>query len=632
MVDEKNVQPRVFTGDLEANGLLDDATELFCGVFKNHANGELHSFYPGSHPDHLGEMLRFMDSIDVLLMHGGTFYDWPLLEKLHGWQFKGKKVDTLLMSRLQRPNRMLPKGCPTGVGPHSVQAWGYRLGRGKVDNEDWSRFTEHMLHRCTEDVEIQHLIYHALMEEGKGEGWRDAHMMTFRLFELLQRQQQYGWKVDMDHMDKCIVMLTHWMQRIDSAVAPYLPLRVEVQEIKKAGEYGYVRKPFKKDGSYSASVVAWSESTGQDISQVGGVYTRVSFRTVDLDSNNETKDYLLGLGWEPAEWNTNNVGERTSPKLSKDDPFDGVQGSLGRLIARRVQCRHRLSVLDGWKGIIREDGRMASVVTGLAVTARARHKNIVNVPKPGSFFGTWMRKLFVASDGWVLVGCDSVGNQIRQLAARMGDPDYIETVLHGDMHQVNADAAGIENREYAKTFFYGLIFGSGDAKTAKNARLPGGAAAGKKLKEDFFAGLPALGQLLDRLKEEWSNSAQYYHDAKRGYQPRNGKITGLDGRLITIDSEHKILVGLLQSDEAIQMSRAYIMFHDKMDEAGFIWGKDYGTVCWYHDEFTVDCKPELAETIGNMMEDSIKEAGEYYNIQCPHEGQAKIGKNWAEIH
>jgi hypothetical protein len=60
---------------------------------------------------------------------------------------------------------------------------------------------------------------------------------------------------------------------------------------------------------------------------IGGPFSRVDFRRVDLDKNSEVKDYLLNLGWIPDEWNTNNVGERTTPKLSKDDSFIGVQGS-----------------------------------------------------------------------------------------------------------------------------------------------------------------------------------------------------------------------------------------------------------------------------------------------------------------
>ena len=49
-------------------------------------------------------------------------------------------------------------------------------------------YSPEMLHRCTEDVMINVDVYHALMAEGKGQTWKPAHMMTFKLFENLQKQ------------------------------------------------------------------------------------------------------------------------------------------------------------------------------------------------------------------------------------------------------------------------------------------------------------------------------------------------------------------------------------------------------------------------------------------------------------
>src|SRR5690606_18247130 len=115
----------------------------------------------------------------------------------------------------------------------------------------------------------------------------------------------------------------------------------------------WVTKPFKKDGSYTVITQRWMEDagySGTDI--VGGPFSRVYIRRIDIDSAMELKDFLLALGWKPAQWNTNSEGVKTSPKLSKEDPFEGIQGSVGRLIAKRVLCKHRLSVLEGWKAAL----------------------------------------------------------------------------------------------------------------------------------------------------------------------------------------------------------------------------------------------------------------------------------------
>lgn len=627
---------RVCIGDLEADGLLPTATRVWCGVFKDIASGEVWKFKPDTIP----EMLKFMDSIDVLIMHNGIGYDWPLLEKLYGYKYKGQKVDTLIMSRLLDPKRMVPFNCPNKkIGPHSIEAWGYRVGRGKPEHEDWSQFSEEMLHRCSEDVEIQHLVFKALEKEYSGKNWKNAFKLTFTLFKYLQKQEAYGWLVDQEHMHKCIHQLEHWIRRIDKALYPRLPYVIEVEEQKEQGEYKYIKKPFLKSGAYSASVTSWYEHTGFDADTVSvcGPFTRINLRRVDLNSRDETVNYLLSQGWEPKEWNYNDDGSRTSPKLSKDDPFEGIAGQVGRLVARRVQCRQRKGIIEGLLTVIRPDGRIPSVINNLAVTGRATHRNIVNMPGAKSFYGKAMRKIFICRPGYVLVGTDSDACQIRMLCGRMNDPVYTDNVLNGkkedgtDIHSVNMRAAGLSSRDDAKTFFYGFLFGAGDAKVGKIVH--GTSTDGARLKAQFLAGLPALGELMRRLTEEWRLTAKKRYNAKwNRLEYYDGCITGLDGRPIKVASEHQILVYLLQSDEAIMMQAAYVRFHQLMERAGYVYGDDYGTVCWYHDEFTVECKLGLEKEVAKYAEESIAWAGRFYKIPCPHLGQAKIGRNWYEIH
>ena len=622
--------------DLEADGLLDTATIVWCGVFKDRDTKEVFKF----RPHQIEAMLKFMDTCSELQMHNGIGYDFPLLRKLYGYEYKGKKIDTLVLSRLLNPKRTLPFNCPNKrIGPHSVEAWGYRVGRGKPEHEDWSKFSEDMLHRCSEDVEIQFMIYDELMKETSKGDWSVAIPLTMKLFELLQRQEEYGWLVDVEHMQKCINLLDHWVCRIDKVLTPKLPSIVEVLETKKEGEYGYVKKPFLKSGKPSASVELWLSClpTSSPSVTVGGPFSRIDFRPVNLNSNEETKDFLLGLGWEPKEWNTNDEGERTSPKMSKDDPFNGIEGKLGRLVAKRVQCRHRKSTIEGLMKLVRPDGRIPSVVKTLADTSRAIHAGIVNIPQAKSFFGKQMRKIFICKEEWVLVGTDSDADQIRKLAGRMNDPAYTETVVNGDkdkgtdIHTVNQRAAQLPSRDDAKTFFYGFLFGAGDAKIGKIVK--GTSEDGRRLKSQFLEGLPALGALIERLTKEWRKTAKKRFNARwNKMEYYDGYITGLDGRPIKVPFEHQILVYLLQSDEAISMSAAYVRFHQRMDKLGYKWGVDYGTVAWYHDEFTVECRPEVSSVIAKEAEQSITWANNYFKIPCPHLGHAAIGKNWYEIH
>lgn len=629
---------RVCVGDIEGNGLLDTATRVWCGVFKDINTGEVFKFTPNQ----IKDMLSFLNKeVGTLIMHYGYGYDLPLLRKCYQFEFKGKLVDTLIMSRLFKPNRKLPPQCPNRrAGIHSVEAWGYRVGRGKVEHGEWGVYSDKMLHRCAEDVEIQHLIYNALVEEGKKHDWERALALTHKLFEILQKQEEYGWLVDRDHMEKSIAFLSNRMALIDKVVSPYLPLKLIIEEQKVKGEYKYVSKPFKKDGQYSQHTRTWVmdrfPGNEHNLSLIGGPYSRICFRKISLDSNMETKDFLLREGWIPEEWNFNDNGKRTSPKLSKDDPFEGVNGKLGRLVAKRVQCRHRRSTLEGWVRLIRPDGKIPSVVTGIATTGRVTHANIVNVPGGDSFFARNMRKCFTSKKGFVLVGTDSDACQVRMLVARMKDDDYKNTVLNGkkehgtDIHTVNQKAAGLPRRADAKPFFYGLLFGAGDLKLGKI--INGTAKEGGVLRQRFMSKLPAYAELVDSLAKEWRSHAKQRMNKWGKLEYYDGWIKGLDGRPIFIESEHKLLVFMLQSDEAIMMAAAYCYVYKWMEEAGYVWGRDWGFTCWYHDEYTVECKEEIAEDVSKITARAIKKAGELYKIDCPHKGNAVIGKNWWDIH
>lgn len=630
---------RVFTFDLEANGFLEDATVCWCGVFKELGKDVVYKFYPDSHKDYIQAMLSFMDTTTHLIGHNIHGYDFPLLKSLYNYDYKGSKIDTLPMSRLLQPKRATPWHCPIKNKPHSVAVWGYRVGRGKVEHEEWDRFSPEMLYRCSEDVEIQEMIYTALSEESKEHSWDRALWLTGRLFEIVGKQEQYGWLVDIPWMEKCVSICTHWMRKIDKALEPRMPMLTICDEKKTKGVLSYVKKPFNKDGSYSANIKRWMGATAVPIS---GPFSRVSFRPLDPNSRVEAINYLLERGWEPAEWNVSkDTGERTSPKLSKNDPFEGVTGREGNLFAKRMQIKHRRSNVEGLTKHIRKDGRIPSVVSNLAETGRATHSIIVNIPNSESFFGKWMRKIFIAEKGKILIGTDSAGCQNRMLAARVGDPNFTNILLNGkkadktSIHFVNQKAlkeiAGVDVKYgMCKNLNYGFMFGAQDPKLGK--MLGGSKELGAKVREALLSISPGFKDLVDSITNEWRNNAKTRNNKWGHIEYYDGWVEGLDGRPIFISSEHKLLVFVLQSDEAIMMSAAYVFLHDWLIDEGLVWGKDWAYVNWNHDEYTIECKPEHVKRIRHLAEQAITEAGRFYRISCPHEGESSVGFNWYEIH
>lgn len=611
--------------DTESDGLLTEATRLWCACVINLDTKEENVFTP----ENVDSLVDCLSGYDVLIGHNVIGHDFPLLRKLYNWEHKGEIIDTVLISRTQRSNRLSPP--TTKAYPHSVEAWGVRLGDYKLAHEDWTKYSDAMLQRCIQDTRLNIKIYHALLEEGKGEGWEKAHKLNAKLFYWLQRQEEYGWAYDLELSKKHIATLDRWIDKIDRVINPKLPLVVEVLETKKDGEYNYVRKPFKKDGTYAEIVERYKEQLGT--ASIGGPFSRIEFRTVDLDSNAEVKDFLLALGWKPKEYNTDNEGKKTSPKFSKEDEFEGLQGGLARLIALRIKCRGRKSILEGWQASVRDDGRIPSRVTGSAQTGRLRHSGIVNVPNPGSraFFARQMRSVFICKPGWKLVGVDSKGNQIRQLASRMGDDEFTEAVLNGDPHSLNQKRVGGNvSRNAIKAFFYSLIFGAQDNKTAKILKISKEAA--HKIRMDYLNGMPKLKELLERETKAWRATAKKKINKWGKVEYYDGYIRALDGRPILVEQEHTILVYYLQADESVMMNTAYVWAHKDLQAAGYKYGEDYGIVGYFHDEINTECRPEIAEHVGEIVANCIVKSGRYYGIKVPHAGDVKIGTSWYDCH
>ena len=224
------------------------------------------------------------------------------------------------------------------------------------------------------------------------------------------------------------------------------------------------------------------------------------------------------------------------------------------------------------------------------------------------------RALFVPKDSFVQVGIDASGLEARLLASRMARWDkgeFARQVLDEDIHVVNQKAAGLPDRDSAKTFFYALIYGAGDLKIGQIVKA--GPKRGKEIKKQYLDSMPALKQLLSNV--EWQVQ-------------RKGTITLLDGREVPCRAAHKALNVQLQGDGAMLMKVAQMLFDRSLkpfrDEVRFM-----ATV---HDEWQLECNPIISDIVGTLGCQAIKRAGEILSCQIEMDGEFRVGKNWSECH
>lgn len=613
-------------GDTEANGLLDTVTKIWCACFEDLETGQKWDFTP----DTVHKIPALLDKYDMICGHNFVGYDLPLYEKIFGYKYKGKVFDTLLASRILWPDL-------EGKAPHSVESWAKRFGMYKVEIDDWSYYGPDKSIRCNTDKEIQIKIYKRIIKHLEKLAIRDSRItldrfisilhMERRVCETLDEQAANGWYLDVKKCQELINMLSPQIVETEQALIPKLPPVYENKWKRKP-----VMKPFKQDGTFNSRVMNYVPE--DRLHEVAGEFCRIQFRPMKLNDYNYLKNWLLSIGWIPANWNykkdrfnkpmkdANGKLIKTSPKLPKGDEWDSVaelaKNDDLKLISHYNKLNHRRNVITGLIDNVRGDCRVPAGGTNPQTnTQRVGHRVVVNIPRAeGTFLGQEMRSLFIAAPGKILVGCDAKSLEARILAHYLWkyDQRLAETLISGDIHEINKEKYAefnITTRNIAKGLLYELVYGAWIPKLMLLHNLTEQQAL--KLYHKFWKEHPAILTFKEDIKKEYK---------KFKY------ILGIDGRPLTVRYEHALLNTLIQSAGAIIMKLGYCIFAKRVKDLGL----DCKLVGFFHDEYDSETTPELGEQIGQLKAWSMEEAGRQFKLNVPILGDYKIGMSWAEVH
>ena len=571
--------------DIECDGLK--PTKLHCIVAKE-VGGEVHEFTP----DRLAEGIEFLSNAGTLIGHNILRFDLDVIKKLTGVDLYHKNIeDTLVMSRLFKPIR---------ENGHSLKTWGYRVNFAKQEQPiDFDEYTPQMLEYCINDVKLNELVYYALLNEQVGFSQQSIDL-EHRVARIMSDQENNGFKFDERQATTLLAELKTKMNEIVEEVQRTLkPRMVDVK---------LVVPKFKKDGELSKSGLRPEEYDNCIATKNYKPFMRQELKEFNLGSRKQIGEYLVEVGWKPKRFTPTGqpiVDEGTLKKITHIHE--------AKLIADFLLYQKRIAQIQSWLDALEDDGRVhGSVIPNGTITGRMSHNhpNMAQIPAVYSPFGKECRACWTVDEGNVLLGVDASGLELRMLAHYMNDKEYIYEVVNGDIHTTNQKLAGLESRDTAKTFIYALVYGAGDEKIG--SVVGGSRKQGKELKQRFLDNLPTFKTLKDKVQGA----------AKRGY------LMGIDGRKIYIRHEHAALNSLLQGGGAIVMKKALEILEARLK----ITGVPHKFVANIHDEWQIEVPACNANKVGQLAVDSLKQAGEHFNMRCPLDGEYKIGGDWSETH
>ena len=608
MKDDSGIK-KWYVFDLETNGLYDEVTTIHCLVL--HDLNRDQTFTYG--PDSIAAGLEHLATAHVLIGQNILFYDIPVIRKLYPfYTFAAARIiDTLITTRLIWPKEKLydmdteqyTQVPPKLRGSASLKAWGYRLSDYKIDFKDFKEYSEEMLAYCVQDVNVTTQLFKHTQKQSCSEA---ALKLEHDFALAIEKQIRSGFPFDVDACLDLVDDLRTKQATLEAHLKElFPPKKIETVFIPKVNNAsrGYVK---------------------------GQPFTKVMHEEFNPGSRQQIVDRLqTKYGWVPEK-----STEKGNPMLD-DDVLSALPYPEAKPLAEYMLIKKRLGqIADGnnaWLKLVNDKtGCMhGDVVTNGCITGRCAHRNpnMGQVPAGYSEYGKECRGLFHAPDGWTLIGVDAKALELRCLAGYLaywdgGEYARVVTDESIDIHTYNQEMFGVPTRDIAKRLLYGLLYGCGALKAGtiidpneKNELVL--RELGSTAINSFMKGIPALKELKNRIAN---------NIAARSY------LIGLDGRPLFCRSDFKGLNVLLQSSGALIMKQVVIELHNKMYDLGYVYGHDWQQNAMIHDEVQVSCPPAMVDTLTSVALESFPASQQFFNFQCPIEGDAHVGYSWDQTH
>lgn len=279
-----------------------------------------------------------------------------------------------------------------------------------------------------------------------------------------------------------------------------------------------------------------------------------------------------------------------------------------------------------------KDGRVhTTYAQAVAITGRlaSNNPNLQNIPIRTEE-GRKVRRAFTAPQGSVIVSADYSQIELRIMAHLSGDKTLIAAFQNGeDVHRRTAaevfgtapENVSSEQRRYAKTINFGLIYGMGQYGLAKSLGIDNLSA--KNFIDRYFARYPGVAEYMQRTKEQ--AAAQGYVETlfgRRLYLPdiRNKNANARAG------AERAAINAPMQGTASDLIKRAMIDVRNCLSD-----GIGSKLVMQVHDELVL----EVVETELDFVKEKLPQIMAKVDgglLDVPLVAEVGVGENWEEAH
>ncbi|MBY6285645.1 DNA polymerase I [Neisseria subflava] len=280
-----------------------------------------------------------------------------------------------------------------------------------------------------------------------------------------------------------------------------------------------------------------------------------------------------------------------------------------------------------------KDGRVhTTYAQAVAITGRlaSNNPNLQNIPIRTAE-GRRVRRAFTAPQGSVIVSADYSQIELRIMAHLSGDKTLIAAFQNGeDVHRrTAAEVFGIapenvssEQRRYAKTINFGLIYGMGQYGLAKSLGIDNISA--KNFIDRYFARYPGVAEYMQRTKEQ--AAAQGFVETlfgRRLYLPdiHNKNANARAG------AERAAINAPMQGTASDLIKRAMI------DVSRWLASDDLKSklIMQVHDELVLEVPEAELDLVKEKLPQIMAKVDEG-KLKVPLVAEVGVGMNWEEAH